>query len=197
MSEPVVRNTERTRRAVLDAAAELLSQKGAGLTLVDVATEAGVSKSGLLHHFSSRDALLLEVLRDAQSRLRSQVLQNLDLSENTPGKMLRAYVRTLCGDDTSLPDLLSATPFWLGIEGVPGAQESEAQNQLWWNEQLLADGLDPTLVRIVRRAAEGLAAGRAYGDESADAVRMAGRTLVRLTLEPPELPAAPGDAGAG
>lgn len=185
MSEPLVRNTERTRRAILDAAADLLLQKGASVTLGDIATAAGVSKSGLLHHFTSRDELLLQLLQDTHARLRSEVQANLDLSENAAGKMLRAYVRTLCGRDTTTIDLLGALPFWTGLDGVPGVSELESADQDWWNEQLLADGLDPTLTRIVRRAAEGLSAGRAYGDETDRDVRSAADALIRLTLEAP------------
>lgn len=179
----VTRNTERTRRALLDAAARLLVQQGASVTLNDVAHQAGVSKSGLLHHFPSRDAFFLEVLRDTQEKLRSDVHANLDLSENSPGKLLRAYVRTLCGGDSELNDLLGGLSFWTGMEGVPGVEEIDRADNAWWNEQLVADGLDPVLVRIVRRSAEGLAGARTFGGESAEDVRIAGEELIRKTFE--------------
>ncbi|NEE31590.1 helix-turn-helix transcriptional regulator, partial [Streptomyces sp. SID7982] len=47
------RNAERTRRAVLDAAVQVILDKGAAVTLAQVAAAAGVSKSGLIHHFGS------------------------------------------------------------------------------------------------------------------------------------------------
>lgn len=178
----VTRNTERTRRAILDATASLLVQRGAGVTLNDVAREAGISKGGLLHHFPSRDALFLEVLRDTQEKLRSNVNANLDLSENSPGKLLRAYVRTLCGGDSELNDLLGGLSFWTDMEGVPGVEALDLADREWWNEQLVADGLDPVLVRIVRRSAEGLAGARTYGDETAEDVRVAGEELIRMTF---------------
>lgn len=177
-----VRNAERTRRAILDAAARLLMLHGAGVTIADVAADAGVSKGGLLHHFASRDALMIDVLRDTQERLRAEVLDRLDLSENQPGKLLRAYVRALCDGESELSDLLNGLAFWTGLEGVPGTQEVEQEDWTWWHEQLVADGLDPVLVRIVRRSAEGLAAARSYGDESAVDVQAAGAELIRLTL---------------
>mgnify|MGYP006175265481 CR=1 FL=1 len=90
------RNTERTRRAVLDAATQVILAKGAAVTLDQVASVAGVSKSGLIHHFGSRDQLVIAVVQDVQERFRQTVLSHLDLSENYPGKMLRAYVRALC-----------------------------------------------------------------------------------------------------
>lgn len=179
---PETRNAERTRRAILDATIESLLRKSAAMTIADVAEAAGVSKSGLLHHFPSRDALLLAVLDDAQTRLREEVLANLDLSENVPGKMLRAYVRTVCSEDSKTPSLLNAMPFWMGLEGVPGAAKLEEEDLQWWREQFLADGLDPTLVTIVRRATEGLAAAVSYGDENRASVQAASEWLIRATV---------------
>lgn len=177
-----VRNTERTRRALLDAAGELLRTKGAGFSIADVAEHAGVSKSGLLHHFPSRDALLLAVLRDAHEQLREQVHANLDLSENVPGKLLRAYVRTMCSGESRVTDLVSGLSFWTGLEGVPGVDELDREDNQWWRENLELDGIDPTLARVVRRAAEGLAGALSYGGESAKEVHEAAEWLLRLTL---------------
>lgn len=48
-----------TRQKILDAAAELALQSGAGnLALGAVAARAGVSKGGLLYHFPSKSALM-------------------------------------------------------------------------------------------------------------------------------------------
>ncbi|WP_053615369.1 TetR/AcrR family transcriptional regulator [Nocardiopsis sp. NRRL B-16309] len=54
---------ERTRRRIIDAAAELYSRCGFwGVTLGDVAERAGLTHGGVLHHFPSREAVLLHVL---------------------------------------------------------------------------------------------------------------------------------------
>lgn len=184
MSETSVhRNAERTRRAVLDAALAVLLRKSAAMTIADVAEHAGVSKSGLLHHFKSRSDLLRAVLVDVHTRMRTEVRSHLDLSENVPGKMLRAYVRTVCGQESEIPSLLNSLPFWTGLEGVPGANELESAEQVWWREQFLADGLDPMLVLLVRRAAEGVSMACSFGDESQGDLVRAGEALITMTLD--------------
>ena len=48
-----------TRLEILNAAIELIARRGArGVSLVEIADAAGMSKAGLLHHFATKDALL-------------------------------------------------------------------------------------------------------------------------------------------
>lgn len=66
-----IRNRPETvarRREILDAAVEIFGSKGfASGTLGDIADQVGMTHAGILHHFGSKDRLLLEVLehRDA------------------------------------------------------------------------------------------------------------------------------------
>ncbi|MFE3459650.1 TetR/AcrR family transcriptional regulator [Nocardiopsis aegyptia] len=54
---------ERTRRRIIDAATELFSRCGLwGVSLGDIAERAGLTHAGVLHHFPSREAVLLHVL---------------------------------------------------------------------------------------------------------------------------------------
>lgn len=51
------------RREILDAAVDIFGAKGfAGGTLQDIADQVGMTHAGILHHFGSKDQLLLEVL---------------------------------------------------------------------------------------------------------------------------------------
>ncbi|MBH0131388.1 TetR/AcrR family transcriptional regulator [Salinibacterium sp. NK8237] len=51
------------RRDILDAAVEIFGNKGfTGGTLQEIADEVGMTHAGILHHFGSKDKLLLEVL---------------------------------------------------------------------------------------------------------------------------------------
>lgn len=53
----------RRRQAILRAAAELIAEKGShATTLAEIAGRAGVTRSGLLHHYPSKEALLAAVL---------------------------------------------------------------------------------------------------------------------------------------
>ncbi|KZE91579.1 TetR/AcrR family transcriptional regulator [Microbacterium sp. TNHR37B] len=51
------------RREILDAAVDIFGAKGfTGGTLQDIADQVGMTHAGILHHFGSKDQLLLEVL---------------------------------------------------------------------------------------------------------------------------------------
>lgn len=53
-----------TREAVLDAAVDLFGSRGyRGASLAEVAAAAGLSNAGLLHHFPSKEHLLIAVLQ--------------------------------------------------------------------------------------------------------------------------------------
>ncbi|MET7950125.1 TetR/AcrR family transcriptional regulator [Micromonospora sp. NPDC005324] len=179
------RNTERTRRAVLDAATQVILEKGAAVTLAQVASVAGVSKSGLIHHFGSRDHLVIAVVEDVYERFREAVVSHLDLSENHPGKMLRAYVRALCAGSTdalAAPDVTSV-PMWSGLYAIPAVASVIDQNSAWWSEQFALDGLGPERIQIVRRAAEGVAAAALHGEEDEVSIATARRLLLDLATD--------------
>ncbi|MGW8813464.1 TetR/AcrR family transcriptional regulator [Gordonia terrae] len=150
------RNSERTRRAILDAASTLLGQRGTAATINEIAAQAGVSKSGLLHHFHTREELFLAVLVDALERHRQAVLEFVDLSENRPGKVLRAYVRALCGGSRTAMEAYAHSAMWSSIESIPGAIEALADDSRAWAELLAQDGLHPDRILVVRHAVEGL-----------------------------------------
>lgn len=51
------------QREILDASIEIFGSKGfAGGTLQDIADQVGMTHAGILHHFGSKDQLLLDVL---------------------------------------------------------------------------------------------------------------------------------------
>jgi AcrR family transcriptional regulator len=174
------RNAERTRAAVLAAAAEAMSERGTGVSLDYIAKLAGVSKGGLLHHFANREALIVSLVEDAQHRLRENVLKHLDLSENTPGKLLRAYVRALTSGSEETIEYFSAAPIWPGVYRIPKVAAIAAADERWWSEHFAADGLPTDRILVVRRAAEGLAVAVAYGDETPATAKHAGELLLHL-----------------
>jgi TetR/AcrR family transcriptional regulator, cholesterol catabolism regulator len=56
--------SERTRQRILDAAAEVLAERGYGETrLSDIAQRVGMQTGSLYYHFASRDELVAEILR--------------------------------------------------------------------------------------------------------------------------------------
>src|SRR4051812_9406197 len=66
---------ERSRNAILDAAARLATVDGiAGLSLSRLAEEVGMSKSGLFAHFASKEELQLATVERATAIFDSEVL---------------------------------------------------------------------------------------------------------------------------
>jgi AcrR family transcriptional regulator len=68
------KNKKPVREAVLDAAVALVEESGAGsLTLDAVAARATVSKGGLLHHFKSKEALLLGMIARVEATFEAEL----------------------------------------------------------------------------------------------------------------------------
>jgi AcrR family transcriptional regulator len=66
-----------TRERIVDQALRTASRDGLnGLSIGSLATDLGLSKSGLFAHFGSKDELQVEVLRTAGERYRIQVMED-------------------------------------------------------------------------------------------------------------------------
>ncbi|MEI4274023.1 TetR/AcrR family transcriptional regulator [Klenkia sp. LSe6-5] len=91
------------RQQILTAAAQAFAETGFhGTSLADVATRVGVSQPGLLHHFPSKQALILAVLeeRDAEdARYLDEVFQQADPS-------VVDWLVVLCAKNAQRPELV-------------------------------------------------------------------------------------------
>ncbi|MBT1677443.1 TetR/AcrR family transcriptional regulator [Curtobacterium aurantiacum] len=152
------RDRERTRQAVLESAHRLLAERGTRVSVAEIATDAGVSKSGLLHHFPSKDELLLAVVEHGLAAFTDEVMRHVDLAENRPGKVLRAYVRALCGGSEQAMELFAPSSHWTGLMAVPGIAAVVTDDAEHWRTLFARDGLPEDRTLVVRHAAEGLAA---------------------------------------
>lgn len=150
------RDPHGTRRTVLDATETLIGERGDSFALADVAAAAGISKSGLMHHFETRDALLYAVAEDAIQRFRDDVHARIDLSENRPGKILRAYVRTMCDYVVDEPFGVARLRMYATLHAVPGVSDLFGEDFGYWKSSLAADGLHPDRLLLVQLAVDGL-----------------------------------------
>lgn len=100
------RRGRRSRAEILDAAAQVMSERGyVGTSMSTLATTTGLPKSAIYHHFGSKEGLLSEVMargaRDFFSRMRST---RLDVPEGTPHQRLEILLlRTLEAFEASGP----------------------------------------------------------------------------------------------
>jgi AcrR family transcriptional regulator len=91
-----------SKERILDAAAELVSEIGAGrLTLEAVADRAGLSKGGLLYNFPSKDALLqgmIERMIEEVSAEKDALRGSLEGARNLDARLsVATALKTRCG----------------------------------------------------------------------------------------------------
>ncbi|WP_179963588.1 TetR family transcriptional regulator [Mycobacterium marseillense] len=103
--DALVTKADRTRRRILDAAAEVFLARGyGGAGLRDIAAAAKMQAGSLYYHFASRDELVTEVLRVGQDLISQAVSERL--TELLPGAndldrlraVMRAHVESLAAE---------------------------------------------------------------------------------------------------
>lgn len=95
-----------TRRALLDAAAQLLDEGGPdAVTLREVGARAGVSRGAPYRHFADKDSLLTAVAAEAWDRLTEQTRTLRTDAALTPSERLRAAITGLIAVGRRRPHL--------------------------------------------------------------------------------------------
>jgi AcrR family transcriptional regulator len=89
---------QRTRRALLDAALGLLTDRGfAGLSLREVTKQAGVVPTAFYRHFASMDELGVALVEETMRALRT-MMRDARGAPRGSTEIIRASVRTLADD---------------------------------------------------------------------------------------------------
>lgn len=135
---------DRTAVALLDAAAHVFSQEGAGANLAAVAAAAGVSRATLYRYFPNREALqealVVHALTQAGDRLADAGLERATVEEAIE-RIARALVSV--GDryavvaseqlkcDPAIPERLIGAPIRAVLER--GVQEGHIRQDIPWD----------------------------------------------------------------
>ena len=148
-----------TRERILNAAEERLLAGGpAGLVLDAIAADAGVSKGGLLYHFSSKEALVAGLCERMLTRFDQALGDSRKEGGGAAGSFTRAYLASTVTQDGKPAD--NSAQLMAGILASLGHDSShlEAVRSYFsrWHQQLEQDGLEDTTATIVRLAADGL-----------------------------------------
>lgn len=143
-----------TRKIILDSAEAVVRKKGvAHLTLDAVVKESGISKGGILYHFSGKQALVQGMLERFFQSFQAEMNALIQSEEPGPGRWLRAYIRSTLNSEKNSQDLTSALIAALGTERellTPLADEFSA-----WQAQGLNDGVEPEIAMMIMLAADG------------------------------------------
>jgi AcrR family transcriptional regulator len=160
---------EARRQAIIQAALELIREHGGhALTLDAVAEHAGVSKGGLTHHFSTKDALVRGVFDSAVQILHAQIEMAHERADRSPGSFTRAYIDTTLrhaeeGYLLPLFELAAADPKIAG---------PMAEHNAWCHSHFENDGIDPVLAHVLASASDGLWLELIFGLESSKSWRV-------------------------
>ncbi len=88
-----------TRSQLLVTARELFAERGFyGVSIANIATELGLTKQALLHHFPTKEKLYGEVLKEISGEL-EELLAEIAASSEQPAQRLRRFYARLVSDD--------------------------------------------------------------------------------------------------
>ena len=150
-----IKAPEQTREKLLDAALSLILERGTDFTLEAVAAAAGVSKGGLLHHFASKQKLVLEVVFRQYKRVYSLLEDELRKQPpNEPGRWTRAYVEA--SFQPSETDMRLSVVLSSQIADYPEMHTFLEEDCRRLEQLSLEDGLPPARATLIRLACDGL-----------------------------------------
>lgn len=148
---------EVVRRALLDQAARITLEQGLSkVTFQAVADAVGVTKGGVMHHFATKNALVLEVFNDAVAKFEAEVDMAMDKDPVRYGSFTRAYIdATISLGEKGQKEFDNQATLYVLMLGDSEMRELWAQ---WANEQLKKhESTDNTeTLCMVRLVADGI-----------------------------------------
>ena len=163
MGRTAGRATDDTRRMILDAAMTLVARRGAGVTLADIAKAAGVSKGGLLYHFPTKDDLLQAGATDLFETFRTSVYEAAQAEpEGASGRLTRAYIRVSFADAAgdSVREVIAVAAQLMSEQPIQEMSDADGRR---WRDELKADGLEESTVRLIIAATDGVSSAPLWG----------------------------------
>lgn len=158
-----------TREAVLNASARIIGRLGVSAFTIDaVAKEAGITKGGVLHHFPSKEALIDGLIDEVIAALQARIGDALAAeAEGTPGRWLRAYIRTIFAVEDEVLNLIPALASAVTADErmIERIRRSVEASQM----AAIAHEDDPTQATIVRLAVDGFLFTKAFNLNVLDA----------------------------
>jgi AcrR family transcriptional regulator len=133
---PRPRLTQQRRLQALEAAREVIAERGLGDTrIADVAERAGLSPALLLYYFKTKDNLLTEALAFAEDRFYLETFHELASVDDAKLRLVR-LIELACPPDTSRNELNGDWRLWLelwsrALRDPEAARKREALDRRW------------------------------------------------------------------
>ncbi|WP_088053306.1 TetR/AcrR family transcriptional regulator [Virgibacillus dakarensis] len=173
-----------TKYKILKAAADIVQTDGIlDLTLAAVAKKAGVSKGGLLYHFSSKNALIEGMIQHSLQSYTERIKKEAAHDSLKKGKWTRSFIKETFQQSTSNENmdagLMAAAALNLGL--LKPIQDAYRE----WQDYIEQDGLDPIHATILRLAMDGLWFSEIFGlaPLEDDRRKLVLERLIQLTQE--------------
>lgn len=146
---------EAAKAAILQSVTRIIAEEGAdALTIDEVAKSAAMSKGGVLHHFPSKEALLLAAIR-YDLDLFDETVARLERSDPVaPGAYTRAYLRA-CAESFGRPRD-EGLAFLHQFRSIPSTIELVRAYKERWQQRVEEDGLTPAIAHLVRYVGDGI-----------------------------------------
>lgn len=145
-----------TRKRLLDAATSVIQRDGAAsLTLDNVAAEASISKGGLLHHFESKDDLIVSLLNETLQAADNELERRRDQYDGESGGFASAYLDYVADPSTEVTTTASSI---LAAAALDETMLVDARSTFHgWQERLLKeDGMTELTALLARIIGDGL-----------------------------------------
>jgi AcrR family transcriptional regulator len=148
--------TSSRREEILEAASQVVRAQGvAHLTLDGVAQAAGVSKGGLLYHFSNKEALITGMLDLYLARFEAQVAQAMTaIPESDRSRWLRAFIEVSFREGIEDPSL--AASVLAAMVGNPDLLQRLRAQYAIWLERAMEENVRRDTALLVMQATDGL-----------------------------------------
>ncbi|WP_298809457.1 TetR/AcrR family transcriptional regulator [uncultured Psychrobacter sp.] len=171
------------RRALLDQAARITLEQGLSkVTFQAVADAVGVTKGGVMHHFSTKNALVLEVFNDAMAKFEAEVNAAMADDPVKYGSFTRAYIdATISLGEQGQEEYDNQATLYVLMLGDSELRELWAK---WANEQLKKHATtdNTETLCMVRLVADGIWLSDFSGIDIADKQSLRDR-LIKMTQQ--------------
>ncbi|HAY84752.1 MAG TPA: hypothetical protein DCY42_07480 [Chloroflexi bacterium] len=151
------RTSSQTREIIFRACSQILRREGlTNLTLQAVASEAGLSKGGLLYHFETKEALIEALFEYHNSIFEDRLKELLALEGEKTGAFLRAYAKASVEQMTNPENASLYASLFAAEEKYASAHKLMREKYVNWQNEIYQTGLDPNWALFLRFAVDGL-----------------------------------------